>query len=267
VTDTFTIIVPVHNGARSLPATVAALDDRILGSGLILFVLNGCTDASQQVAEDGVRFLRSKGADARILRSERPSRVDALNNAEALARGHRIYLDQDAVVSPGGIAQVVEAMNAGADFVGPSAAWRSGSIFVRAAMAAWTALPYVRRSPATAGMYAVSKSGRLRWGSWLEGLPDDKFARLQFEPAERLALRSVTYTADAPNSFRELVRARRRYANFNRRLVQHDPCALRRDVARYSGLGWLVAQPGLWPGLSVLLFAEILARMTRGARR
>jgi glycosyltransferase involved in cell wall biosynthesis len=258
-----TVIVPVYNGETSLLralASVACPGPRPLE---VLIALNGCSDGSLGAAEAGARLIEQAGGVARMVLSDEPSRAGALNAAEALARGHRVYLDQDAVLSPRGLTAIVAALDSGKHFVSGAATWRSNSALVRAAMGAWNDVPYVQRSPVSAGMYAVSEEGRKRWGAWPAALPDDKFARLQFEVSERLALRTVTYEVDAPDTFRGLIEARKRYASYNAALREHAPELLRRDLPRMTEAGKLLLRPDLWGGLALLSLAELATTFER----
>jgi glycosyltransferase involved in cell wall biosynthesis len=252
------VIVPVHNGATHLPATLAALAPQVWPGVRVSLVLNGCRDRSEAVGREGLALL---DCPTRLLESAQASRPGALNAGEAGAHGHRLYLDQDAVLSAGALARIVQALDRGAHFAGAAAAWRTPSVAVAAAMRAWNHLPYVIEQPVTAGMYAVSAQGRARWGDWPEGLPDDKFARLQFAPAERVRLGDVTYGVAAPTSFAELAVARRRYFRSNRALRAERPALMARDGGRYARL-WRLP-PGLWPGALVLAAAEARARLGR----
>lgn len=256
------IVVPVYNGAGVLAETIGSLT--VQGGPFlnVTVVVNGCTDASEEVARASLEELLRSGAEARVVCSEKPSRAAALNAGDAFARvGWRhLYLDQDVRLSPNGVRRIMEALDGGWHFVGATARWRSPSKTVLAAMEAWNRLPYVVGAPATAGMYAVSATGRRRWAAWPKDVPDDKFARLNFHPDERIRLDDVEYSVEAPSSFAGLVAARRRYAGYNRDLRERMPQLLRLDRGR--GLGNAAAvRSGAFRGLSILLAAETLARL------
>jgi glycosyltransferase involved in cell wall biosynthesis len=255
------IIVPVYNGERELPAMLAALQDQVWREVRVTLVLNGCRDNSEAVARGSLAALESAGARTRLLHASHASRTAALNIGETNAQGHRLYLDQDAVLSNGALPRIVAALDAGFHFAGAAATWRTSSPLVGAAMRAWSNLPYVVEQPVTAGVYAISAAGRARWGVWPEGLPDDKFARLHFAPQERVRVVGVTYTGTAPDTFGGLVLARRRYLRSNRALRACTPQLMDRDGLRYAGL-WRLA-PALWPGALVLAAAEAGARLGR----
>lgn len=253
------VIVPVHNGEAELPRMLADLASQVWHEVRVTLVLNGCRDQSEAVALEGLSALQACGAETRLLHAAQASRPGALNAGDAGVEGHRLYLDQDAGLSCDALRRILQALDAGAHFVGAAARWRTRSTLVAAAMQAWNHMPYVIEQPVTAGMYAVSAAGRRRWGAWPEGLPDDKFARLHFEPAERLRAAGVTYTVNAPDTFAGLVVARRRYFRSNVALRTMRPELFARDGARYARI-WSLG-PAHWPGAVVLAAAEAQARL------
>ena len=150
-----------------------------------------------------------------------PGRARAIYAAERLLpAGPRLYLDQDAVLSPGAVAALAARLAAGTGIhfaaPRPRAAPGAGRV-AHAYYGVWTELPYVRSSPVTMGAYAVSAAGRDRWGEFPALRSDDKFARLQFAAHER-AVVDATYEVVVPRGARALVRARRGYTQGNREL-------------------------------------------------
>lgn len=255
-------MIPVYNGDGVIAETIARL---AMESGEFLnlvVVVNGSSDNSMEVAEAALREVASTGASCHLVELDTASRTAALNAADAMAisSAHHLYLDQDVRISAGGLGRILATLDQGAEFVGGSAVWRTPSRVVRAAMEAWNSLPYVRNGPVTAGMYAVSAQGRGRWNDWPAGLPDDKFARLHFLPAERARLEDVEYSALAPSNLIGLVIARTRYALSNRNLMKMSRTLAETDSGR--GIQNLVGFPfARLPGLAVLAAAEFAAQL------
>ena len=258
------IIIPVYQGARQLGPTLATLAAQVSGNTAVAVVMNGPRDRSYEVARAGLKTLAAQGAITQLVEIARPSRPAALTAGDRSGpqSGHRLYLDQDAILSPGALQNILAALEDGADFVAGVAEWRGGSFIVRSAMRAWNALPYVRRSPATAGMYALSARGRARWNEWPEGFPDDKFARMHFHLDERRRLNDVRYSVEAPTDFRALTLARRRYRTSNRVLRQGYPELMTTDKGR-SVLANLGLAPCFWPGAAILMCAEMAGMWQR----
>lgn len=255
------IVIPVYLGRDHIAATLNGLAAEVGPRTNIAVVINGPSDGSELLARDALSALAQVRATTHLVRLEAASRTGALKAGEALCdpAGHWLYLDQDVLISRGGVRAIRQALDDGAHFVGASATWRSSSRLVRAAMGAWNNLPYVIEGAVTAGMYAVSAQGRTRWSDWPAGVPDDKFARLNFEPRDRRRLADVFYSACAPSTFRELVAARERYARSNAALRTLEP----QIAGRESGRGWenlKALASGHLAGFAVLATAELLAQ-------
>jgi len=256
------VVIPVYNGADVLGATLAGLLAQAPETLNVIVVVNGTTDASELIASRGLHELDRAGARTRLVALEAPSRTAALNagDKDCDPSAPYLYLDQDVLLSDGAIRAILRALDAGAGFVGARARWRSPSPVVRASMEFWNTLPYVRSAPVTAGMYAVSAPGRGRWAEWPAGLPDDKFARLNFLPGERVRLDDVEYSPCAPSTFAGLVTARARYARSNRALRTLTPEIAARDSGR--GLANFAAlRPDRLFGFAALGAAELLAQL------
>lgn len=257
-----TIIVPVYNGEVDLARTLRAVIPQLNKTVRLSVVLNGCRDQSYGLAQSFAGSIEETGADFHLLDLRTASRGGALNAGEKLAVGHRLYLDQDAVLSPNALREFSAALDAGYHFVAANAHWRSSSRVVRAAMRAWNCTPYVRSQVVTAGAYAVSEQGRARWADWPLDLPDDKYARLNFSRLERIRISTSSYEVSAPDTFSGLVKARRRYRRSNSALRKAQPALDANDGPRLTSL-WRTP-PSHWIGLAVLGVAEVMAAAGQG---
>ena len=255
------IIIPTRNGGQTLLRTLTALAAQVAPRDRVHVVLNGCIDDSVAAAGAGLVLVREKGAHGVIIECAAAGRPSALTAGDAAATGDRVYLDHDVILSDGGLALIRSALRGGADFACGEARWRTPSPWVRSAMNAWNRLPYVCDGRVTAGMFAVSKSGRLRWTAWPGQLPDDKWARLHFRPSERVRIPELYYSVAAPATFSGLVEIRRRYNRSNRALAAAEPVRLADDVPRSRGLTAFALDPRQAPGSLILAAAELTARM------
>ncbi len=167
----------------------------------------------------------------------------------------RVFLDSDAVVSENAMSELATTLapGTGIHFAAPRLALaRSSSLATRSFFRIWQALPYVRDSPVTCGIYAVSAEGRRRWSTLPALHSDDKLVRLHFRPEERLVVSSATYTVDPPYGLRALVSARRRYLAGNRELSAMFPDLTVEDLDRYRGvITTVLRRPQLWPSGTV----------------
>jgi dTDP-4-dehydrorhamnose reductase len=252
---TFGVIIPAYHGAETLQRSMISLARQSFSGALrVVVVVNDGRDDTFAAAQ---RF-GSTIKECVVIRSS-AGRANAFAAAESeLPPGPRLYLDQDAVLSPDAISELanVLAPGTGVHFAAPlPRAVRPHSVLSRAFYRAWGELPYVRESPVTMGAYAVSAQGRLRWDRFPAVHSDDKWVRWHFATHERAVLRNGSYEIVLPEGVRELVRARRRYHNGNRELQDLLPdLAYPDDDRRHRGaVRSLVASPAQWPSSAVFL--------------
>jgi glycosyltransferase involved in cell wall biosynthesis len=256
------VVIPARDGARSLPATLGALAAQDVPPDVsvhIIVAVNATTDETFALAEKYAPLFAGRAVDYRVIQTA-PGRARAFNEAERLLpAGPRLYLDQDAVLSPNALADLVAALERSgqaACFVVPQLRLPAlRSIAARCYYRTFLCLPYTRNSPVSLGAYAVSARGRRRWDTLPDTLhSDDKFVRLHFEPAERSLLASVAYTVALPDGIRAIVRARRRYSRGNRELERRFPHLCANDASRYRDLlTAIAAHPSRWPAAAVYL--------------
>ncbi|MGY3609028.1 MULTISPECIES: sugar nucleotide-binding protein [unclassified Bradyrhizobium] len=263
----FSVIIPVYHGADTVGRSLAALadqqfddDDGLQASDVeVLLALNDGRPDSEAAAEAHVASLRARNFHVRLLRTP-PTRRAAIAAAEAVAAAGslRLYLDQDARLSPHALSAIFAALttSTGIQFAAPRARFDpSPSLVVRAFCRYWCALPYCDASPVTMGAYAVSAEGRRRWGALPQLASDDKFVRMLFAPNERLLLTSESYHVVAPQGWRELIRARRRYLRGNRELARASHLAPPDPVPRYRGVLRPLLRPSAWFDFAVFVAA------------
>lgn len=178
----------------------------------VVVVANGCRDGTVAQAQARAAAAQAAGWGLRVLDLAQGGKLAALNAGDAAAQGDiRVYLDADVLVSPGLMAQLVQALDR------PDAAYASGtpviprpaSAVTRAYAGFWQRLPFVRSPAPGFGLFAMNAAGRARWSDWPQIISDDTFARLHFAPQERIGLPAI-YTWPMVEGFARLVRVRRR---------------------------------------------------------
>jgi glycosyltransferase involved in cell wall biosynthesis len=270
------VVIPARDAACDLPATLDALAAQNIPPDVsvhIVVAVNATSDETSAIAEKYAPLFAERGIGYRVIETA-PGRARAFNEAERLLpTGPRLYLDQDAVLSPNALADLAAALerSGGAvHFVVPQLRLPAlRSIAARCYYRTFLHLPYTRTSPVSLGAYAVSTSGRRRWDAFPDGLhSDDKFVRLHFEPAERSLLTSVFYTVALPDGISAIVRARRRYSRGNRELERRFPQLSGNDASRYRDLLAAIAtRPSRWLAAAVYLVlygvGHVLARIAR----
>ncbi len=266
-TPRFCVIIPVYLGAETLGRSLNALADQHFDDshGLqpsdveVLLAFNDGRNDSEMAAEAHVARLRARNFHVRLLRTPPTRRVAIAAAEKVAARGtHRLYLDQDARLSPHALSALFAALSPGTGihFAAPRGLFEpSPSFLVRAFCRYWRSLPYCDASPVTMGAYAVSADGRRRWHALPHLAPDDKFVRLLFAPAERRLLASESYHVMAPRSWSELIWTRRRYIRSNRELARATHLAHPDPIPRYRGVLRPLLRPSAWFDFGVFVAA------------
>lgn len=255
----FGVAIPTHRGGSRLVRSLRSLAaQRFDGQLHVVVAVNDDRADTLATAHRLAPLVRRAGTTCTVLRTE-PGRAAALRAADRhLPRAPRLYLDEDALLSPNVVTRLaaVLAPGTGLHFAVPRlrlVACRSP--VSQAYYRAWRELPYVRNSPVTCGAYAVSAEGRDRWSELPPLHSDDKWVRWHFAPQERVVVRTASYEVVPPDGVRELLRARRRYERGNRQLrAQATELPYPDESDRYRGaLGSLVGHPRRWPAAAVLL--------------
>ena len=205
----YSIIIPAHNEETVIARCIRAIITGAAPGELeVIVACNGCTDRTAEIA-------REFGDPVRVLEIKTPSKVAALNAADAAATGFpRFYIDADVVLDLESIRRMAAALDAGEGL----AAWPepvtdlSGCSWpVRAFYAVWQALPYNRDGGRVgAGVYALSREGRARFDRFPDVINDDRFVRSQFAPTERITPEGTSSRVEAPRTLASLVRVKTR---------------------------------------------------------
>jgi glycosyltransferase involved in cell wall biosynthesis len=205
----FSVIIPACNEASVIARCLSnLLEGARPGEFEVLVVCNGCSDDTADIA-------RGFGDPVKVLESEVPSKVHALNLGDRIARGFpRLYLDADIVIDLASVRRIVEVLDAGPAL---AAAPRPENVFlpgtrwpVRVYYRFWKELPYVQEGMIAAGAYAMSEAGRQRFDQFPDVVADDGYVRMVFEPHERVQAAGAISHVLAPLTLADLVRTRTR---------------------------------------------------------
>lgn len=208
------ILIPAHNEADYLPACLDALlcSDPCEAAVEVIVIANGCTDATAEIARGYGTGFEAMGWAHKVLDLQEGGKLGAWNAGEAAAQGAvLIYLDADVLVSPPLIAQLARAL---ADeepryASGVPNVTVASDALTRAYTRFWRTTPFMTHGVPGFGVFAMNRAGRARWGAWPDIISDDTFARLNFAPAERVAV-PATYDWPMIIGFKRLVQVRRR---------------------------------------------------------
>ncbi len=208
------VIIAARNEERYIAACLNALlaQDPLVDQVEVIVAANACTDQTVAVAKSFNTAFATRGWGLIVLDLAEGGKLGALNAAEARARGMGlVYLDADVRCEPALLRQLALALAVpepryatGTLAVAPARAW-----ITRAYANVWTELPFVKDGAVGAGLFAVNRPGRARWGQFPDIISDDTFVRLQFTRNERVEVPAL-YHWPMVEGFRNLVRVRRR---------------------------------------------------------
>jgi glycosyltransferase involved in cell wall biosynthesis len=254
----FSIIIPAHNEAETIGRLLETiLIQRCSKTFRVIVVPNGCTDATDLVAIEYADRLASSGSELIIHNLPQGNKAAALNTGDALAvDGHRIYMDADILLGSGVLQQVVDTLDVGGIahcspriVVLPAKSW-----ITRMYGMIWEKTPAVEQDVIGCGFYAVSASGRARWGTFPDIISDDKFARLHFSPNERAVINSCNFFIRLPEGIMELTAVRGRWCRGNNDLRRLFPRLASCEGSRYRRTAkHILRHPLLWPPALVFL--------------
>lgn len=223
------IVVPAYNEETTIDRCLEAISNQQLGTSQhqcsVVVVANGCTDKTAEKASGWVARFSEAGMHLRVLQTATAGKCHALNMAENTASPDAtIYIDADVVIDPLILSQLAEAL------APPTPRFATGTLLTAPMTSRtsqiyadiWLQLASLSDATKGCGLYAVNRAGRARWGAFPDIHSDDKFVRLQFEPAERVTV-AATYMWPVPEGLVNLVRVRRRWCEGNRELLAKFP--------------------------------------------
>lgn len=261
------IIIPAHNEAKSIVATLDLIheDQRVCFN--VVVVCNGCIDNTADI-------VRNRYPKVRCEELQTASKALAIRHAESLGLGFpRLYLDADICISAKSIQALFDAAREHADecLVVPVSRLNIdlSTYWVRAYYRIWYQSPRVISQGFGAGAYVLNKAARLRFDDWPELIADDSFVRLLFSSEEIIIVDGAVAIAKAPKYFPELikVKARVKYGNYELNKYSRDnPGVLCSKTLPSKRLAWLctLAVKNFLP-VCVYIYANIIAQV--GAKK
>jgi glycosyltransferase involved in cell wall biosynthesis len=224
----------------------------------VVVVCNACTDDTAGVA-------RAFGPPVRVIETEVGSKTNALNLGDQAASSFpRIYADADVVVTIGTIRALASRLERGdvlAVAPRPKINLDSCSWCVRLYYEIRSRLPSAREGIGGSGVYALSETGRGRFGEFPDLVADDGYVRIQFASRERDTLATVHSVVYAPRTIKDLILIRTRAYYGTYELARRYPILwLNRGQTNHKSLLGLVRSPSLWANLMVYFSVNIIAR-------
>ena len=201
------VVIPAHDEAsvigRCLTSIEAAVRERHLE---VVVVCNGCADATAEVA--------ASFPWARVLELEQPSKPAALRAGDRIVSAFpRIYLDADVVLPASSLVGVVDVLTHGPALAArPPVAYATEacSAVVRSYFRARTRIPVLMSALWGAGVYALSREGRARFGDFPDVVADDLFVDELFTRDQVVITDGAPVRVDPPRAAAPLLGVLRR---------------------------------------------------------
>lgn len=253
------VVVPARNESAVIGRTLAAIvSGAAPGEIEVVVVCNGCTDDTAEIA-------RGFGTPVRVIETGIGNKSRALNlGDQAVSAFPRIYVDADVVIPLAALRALAGRLEEGdALAVAPRANINcdGATRCVRAYYDVRSMLPSAREGIGGSGVYAVSETGRQRFGQFPDVIADDGYMRIQFKVHERRTLADVESTVFAPRTVKDLVRIRTRAYLGTIELARRYPDLWQNKGDRnHKSVLRLLWFSFLWPKLAVYCYVNIIAR-------
>lgn len=262
---TASIIIPAHNEANVLPATLSRLAADSMAESLEVFVVaNACNDSTAATA----REFADRLPGLVVIETQTPGKPNALNLGDAAASAFpRIFLDADIVLGPGALQALVQGLQVKEPRVAAPAIrfdLEGADLWVKHYYRIFTRMPYASDGLVGLGVYGLSEAGRARFDRFPNLLADDLYIQRLFAPAERLQTPG-TFTVRTPRQWWDLVKVRTRVDRGNAQLASESEPGdgfERSSGSSLKALGQTVGRrPALAGSAGVYLVTTILAKI------
>jgi glycosyltransferase involved in cell wall biosynthesis len=253
------IIIPAYNESAVMERTLRSLLEQVAADDEIIVSCNGCSDDTASIA----RCLEPR---VRVVETPVPSKTFALNLGDRLAGSFpRIYMDADVRLSAGALEKIKEKLASGprmAFSTSVSMDLSASSWAVRAYYDIWLSLPYCQRGMIGAGVYALSKAGRERFGEFPDLIADDGYVRALFREHERGCVEDAFTLVKAPASLYWLIRIKTRSRLGGMELKLKYPELLVNEEKNYlRALWWVIKDPRKWIKFAVYVYVNSVSRV------
>jgi glycosyltransferase involved in cell wall biosynthesis len=264
VTPRLSVVIPAHNEAAVIQRVLRPLVAGARSGALEVVVsANGCTD-------DTVALARAVGPEIHVVETTTASKIAALNLADEVASVFpRAYVDADVDVDLEVLLRLADTLS---DPAGPLVAappmrvdTSRSSWPVRAHYRIWELTDYRRHGHIGSGIYAMSVTGRRRFGEFPDIIADDRFVQQMFSAAERGTSAGGHFTIHAPTTLRAMIHRSIRSAAGNAQLRATGLAAEPTGPSGKSGFATLtprvLRRPQLWPAFAVYCYAYVAPRV------
>lgn len=230
-----TVIVPAHNEAGVIEDCLNSIINQ-QGVDNIIVACNGCTDNT-------VNIVRNKFPNITCLDIQKPSKVNALNEAETKAKALGIhypvfYIDADTQLSDDTISTITKTLhNSGTLLAAPTPIINTSksSWLVKKYYQIWINLPYIKEGVIATCSYIITEEGRKRFNKFPQIINDDGYVRCHFKNSEISNIPETHIFITAPRDIYSLIKIKTRARLGNMELVKTKQCPVK-EAKNYSNV-------------------------------
>lgn len=206
-----TVIVPAHNEASLISDCLDSIV-RQKGVDAVIVACNGCSDSTAEI-------VRTRYPMVHCLEIAKPSKVNALNEAEAKARNLGaafpiFYIDADTTLCDGTVERILTALEESKELLlvapTPRIDTSESSWFVKQYYRVFLNLPYVKEGVISTGSYVLTEEGRRRFDRFANVIADDGFVRHHFWSQEISNVDGAEIIVHAPKDLVSLIKIKTR---------------------------------------------------------
>ena len=208
--DMATIIIPAHNESAVISRCLDSIVNQA-GVDHVIVACNGCSD-------DTAEIVRSSYPQVHCLDIETPSKVNAINEAEQLARELGVafpifYIDADTTLGEHAVQTISESLDSSDILLAaptPRIDTSQSSWIVKQFYKVWTNLPYVKEGVIATCSYVITEQGRKRFSQFEDVIADDGFVRHHFRSSEIANIPGAEIHISAPKDTFSLIKIKTR---------------------------------------------------------
>jgi len=254
-----TIILPAHNEASVIAATLESLLRQVEEGDEVIVISNGCKDETETIA-------RSFEPRITVINTPIPSKVNALNLGDQSARTYpRIYMDADIRLADGTLGMIKRSLADGhylAVSPDPLMDFAGSSWAVKAYYDIWLSMPFCQSGMIGAGVYALSEEGRKRFDHFPDVIADDGFVRALFKEHERGKVIGAKAIVRAPATLYWLMKIKVRSRMGQMQLTNMYPELIKNEHKNHSGgILSIITNPFNWPKVIIYLYISVMSRI------
>jgi glycosyltransferase involved in cell wall biosynthesis len=248
------VIVPAHNEASVIRRCLDSLVGQA-GVETLIVACNGCTDNTADI-------VRTEYPQAHCLDISRPSKVNALNEAEKHITSWPVfYIDADTCLSPNAIQTIITALQDGKTLLAapePVLDTSRCSWLVRQYYKVWLQLPYIREGVISTCSYVITQTGHQRFKQFPDVINDDGFVRCQFGRDERRNIPDAQIFITPPKDILSLIKIKTRARLGNMQLAHAGLCTKAEKKPYSQILGKKLMSREFIPAFVYLLIATFI---------